>query len=67
MNCFKPEDSTGMKKAFIGEEIERASGVCPSDEQLWASAANDLDFATNEEILFHLADCAQASLSGNCL
>lgn len=61
MNSSKPEDSTGMKKAFIGEEMERTSGVCPSDEQLWASAANDLDFATNEEILFHLADCAQCS------
>lgn len=61
MNSFKPDDPSLLRNAFTGEEFERTPGGCPSDNQLWASAAGDLESVCNEAIIFHLADCTECS------
>lgn len=61
MNRDEQPDSTRLERAFSTGEMRRAEGECPSRDELWASAAGELDPADNEEVVLHLARCSECS------
>lgn len=54
-------DSTVLEQAFSTGEMRRAEGGCPSEDELWASAAGELDPAADEEVVLHLVRCSECS------
>jgi len=54
-------DTTRLGRAFSTEESGRDPGGCPSDDELWASAAGELSPSENEAIILHLARCSECS------
>lgn len=61
MTRDEQRDSTLLEQAFSAGEMRRAEGGCPSEGELWASAAGELDPAANEEVVLHLARCGECS------
>lgn len=59
MKPFPDEDLARMRKAISQEELQRAPEGCPSKEELWGSAAGELDPVENEKIILHLARCSE--------
>jgi len=54
-------DGTRLEQAFSTDEMDRAPGGCPSDEELWASASGELNPTANEAVILHLAQCSECS------
>jgi hypothetical protein len=50
-----------LEQAFSTGEVRRAPGGCPSEDELWASAAGELNPAENQTIILHLARCGECS------
>lgn len=61
MNGADHNDATLLEQAFSTDEMDRAPGDCPSDEELWASASGELSQAANETVILHLAQCSECS------
>ncbi len=61
MSGAENNDVTDLERAFSTDEMHRAPGCCPSDEELWASASGELGSSTNEAIILHLARCSECS------
>jgi hypothetical protein len=55
------DDASVLEQAFSTGEMRRAPGGCPSEDELWASAAGELDPAADEEVVLHLARCGECS------
>lgn len=62
MKAFADEDVTRLREALAVEEPSCAPGGCPDKDQLWQSAAGELDPLENETIILHLARCSECSL-----
>jgi hypothetical protein len=50
-----------MRLAFSAEGWQGASEDCPDNDTLWASAAEELDPVADDQVILHLAQCAQCS------
>ncbi len=61
MNGADHNDATRLEQAFSTEQMDRAPGDCPSDEELWASASGEMNPAANEAVILHLARCSECS------
>ncbi len=62
MKAFTDEALTRLNEALTDEEPSCAPGGCPDKEQLWQSAAGELDPPEDESIILHLARCSECSL-----
>lgn len=54
-------DVLPLEQAFSTEVPGRDPGGCPSDDELWASAAGELSLPDDEAIILHLARCSECS------
>ena len=45
MSGTENNDITRLETAFSTDEVHRAPGSCPSDEELWASASGEIGIA----------------------
>ncbi len=61
MNDAQRGDPTRLRQALLAEDPQPASGGCPDTDDLWASAAGELDPAADEGIILHLARCSECS------
>jgi len=61
MKHEESNDTLRFRRAFSAEELARASDGCPADDELWKSAAGELDADTDEAIILHLARCTECS------
>lgn len=61
MKGARRDDPARLRKTLLAEDPQPASGGCPGTDDLWASAAGDLDSAANEGIILHLARCSECS------
>jgi hypothetical protein len=62
MKAFADEEVARLREALSEEEPRSAPGGCPNKEELWESAAGELDPTENETIILHLARCSECSL-----
>ncbi|NOZ94319.1 MAG: zf-HC2 domain-containing protein [Acidobacteria bacterium] len=61
MTRREPGDLARLRDAFSAEAWAPPGTGCPDAEELWASAAGELDPQADQKILLHLAECAQCS------
>ena len=61
MNRNESRDVSVLEQAFSTGEMRRAPGGCPSEDELWASAAGELSPPDNENVILHLARCSECS------
>lgn len=61
MTAAEGNDTTRLEQAFSADETGFAPESCPSDDELWASAAGELTSTANEKIVLHLARCNECS------
>lgn len=54
-------DTLRLRRALAAEELARSTDGCPETEELWASAAGELDADADEAIILHLARCTECS------
>lgn len=55
-------DTTLLEQAFSTGDMRRSpGGGCPSEDELWASAAGELNPAENQAVILHLARCSECS------
>lgn len=62
MKAFADEDVARLREALSDDDPSCAPGGCPDKDQLWESAAGELDPLENETIILHLARCSECSL-----
>jgi hypothetical protein len=62
VKAFTDGDVERMREALSEDEPRCAPGGCPSREELWQSAAGELDPPEDEPIILHLARCSECSL-----
>lgn len=62
MKAFTEDEITGLREALSKDDPSCAPGRCPNKEELWESAAGELDPVENETIILHLAHCSECSL-----
>lgn len=61
MKAFTHEVVDRMREALTEDEPRCAPGDCPSRDELWQSAAGELDPPQDEPIILHLARCSECS------
>ncbi len=62
MKAFADDDLAHLRAAFSEDEPGCPPGGCPSEQELWASAAGELDPPADETIILHLAQCGDCSM-----
>jgi hypothetical protein len=61
MNRDENRESQLLEQAFSTGEMRRAPVGCPSEDELWASAAGELSPAADEAVILHLARCGECA------
>lgn len=61
MNRDERRDASVLEQAFSTGEMHRTPGGCPSEDELWASAAGELSPPDDENVILHLARCSECS------
>ncbi len=62
MKDFKDGDLSRLREAVAEQPPRSAPEGCPGSEELWESAAGELDPVENEAVILHLARCSECSL-----
>ncbi len=62
MKVFTDEELNRLREALAEEYPSCAPEGCPSKDELWESAAGDLDPLENEPIILHLTECSECSM-----
>jgi len=63
MKAFTDVELGRMREALAEEVPSCAPEGCPSKDELWESAAGEIDPIENETIILHLAQCSECSLT----